>query len=344
MARRNLLAEAQAVGAAQVAPQVAALQNALSQAVADRNFAIHAAASAYQGMSGAIHRAGPQIRKNYREAQSSARATDAITAPAIAGSPVIAAAAAHEGRTGGRIIASQLAARLSDLSNRRIAAAAGRAFQVGKAVTDYNITAATNAQKMQQVGAQQGLYTAAALSKLTESAAGRQNQRLMQERSLNSQAALQSNSLASQQAIAGARLQSSEAIAGARLRSSEHNAALSRRQQKLGRQNQRFLQNQRLKEKSTSPAALSSTTIKGRQSILAWKQAYDKNPHNMSAVHAEAQSKNVPQTIIYAASNLSSKGYIAPREVHELQLMGVSVPKEWTGVQVQSHTRRRRGK
>lgn len=345
MARRNLLAEAQVTAAAQVAPQFQALDAALQQARADRDSAISAAATAYHGLSGAIHRAGPQVRKVYSGAQRSARGTDVIAKTqlgALASSPgvdVVKAAYAHEGAVGGTVIAKALASRLADLSDRRIASAAGRAFQVSKANSDYSAAAATNAEKRQGVAQQEGLLTGANFSKLTEAAAGRRNQRLMQERSLNSQANLQSE-----------RLASSERVADARLRSSEHTSALSRRQQKLGRIDRAKLQTQRLNAQArtqahktaSGPKPTAATTFKGTQAIQAWVDQY-KADGDMSTTADKARKQGIPSPIYNAAADIHSKGYISPAGVAALGRMGIAIPKAWTGVQVKPHTRKRRG-
>jgi hypothetical protein len=343
MARRNLLAEAQVTAAAQTAPQIAALSEALQQSRADRNFAISAAATAYHGLSGAIHRAGPQVKGIYSDAAKGAAGTDAIARPAIAGNPTIAAAYGHEASVGGGVLAKAMASRLADLSDKRIAAAAGRAYSVTKATSDYAAAAATNLNKRQNVAAQQGLLTGANLSKLTEAQAGRDLQQSLTNQKLASQATLQSQRLASQ-----------ESVAGARLRSSDHRAALSRRQQKLGRIDQGKRQDKQIAAADRRAGAqvgglrpTATQVFKGRDQILAVKNQYQSGIAAGKKLHeiaADGRTHGVHEQYLGAGADLATKGYITPPNVKRLNDLGVPVPKEWQGVPVKPHLRKPRGK
>lgn len=346
MARRNLQYEAQVQAQAQVAPQVYALQEALAQARADRNSAIHAAATAYKGVSGAIHRAGPQVRKNFRESQRMAAGTDAITAPALAGNPTIAAAAAHEGRVASHVLSRRLADRLSDLSDRRIAAAAGRAFQVGKAAADYSATAAGIQSKRQNLAAQEGLLAASNFSKLTESQADRDLRVRLQDDAQSFDAAklASEQSFTAHQNALGRRADRIET--GMELRGKRADRQFTAEQNALQRKNSRDIAriNKRGSGGSSSgPQPTAATTFKGRQAIEAWKDQYAASG-DMSKVASDARKKNVPAAIINAAANLHSKGYIAPREVQALERMGIAIPQEWKPQVIRPHLRKRRSR
>lgn len=343
MARRNLQYEAQVQAQAQVAPQVYALQEALAQARADRNSAIHAAATAYKGVSGAIHRAGPQVRKNFRESQRMAAGTDAITAPALAGNPTIAAAAAHEGRVASHVLSRRLADRLSDLSDRRIAAAAGRAFQVGKAAADYSATAAGIQSKRQNLAAQEGLLAASNFSKLTESQADRDLRVNLQD---DAQAFQGHQNALSRRQDALDRASRAKSDAAQREFTAEQNA-LSRRATRRNtvysqrQQNRRTAMSNRGSTAGPKPSA--DTTFKGRQAIQAWRDTYDADG-DMSTTAGKARKKGVPSPIYNAAADLHSKDYISPKGIRDLANMGIVVPKEWTPQFVKPYARKRRSR
>lgn len=350
MARRNLLAEAQVQAAAEVAPQVAALNEALAQARADRNSAIRAASTVYAGVSGTIHRAGPQVRQVYSGAKKQAQGDDALAQgilsklPSSGGVDTIRAAYAHEGAVGGTVIAKALASRLADLSDRRIAARAGQAFATNKAQADYSAAAATNASKRSALAQQQGLLTGSAFSKLTEAAAGRRNQRLMQQESENFQASQSQadHAFTAHQNALGRRSDRINTGISARGDASK----LEQQQQFTASQNAKDRQLRRDLAKQSGSAATKAPTgasIKGRNDIQALVDQY-KRSGDYSSVAKKAKKAGFHDSIIFAASNLASKGYIAPREVRDLAAVGIDLPKEWTGVTVRPHVRRRRSK
>jgi hypothetical protein len=342
MARRNLVYEAQVQAQAQVAPQFAALQEALVQARADRNAAIHVAAATSRGVGRAINRAGPQVRAAYK--------TSKLAAPAANyGSADYAQVSRNEQAVTGTALASSLGNALKELSDRRIEAAAGRAFRTQKALSDYQSAAATIATRRQSIAGQEGLYAASAYSKLAENQAQRDFQAQMkaseQAFSAHQNALSRRQQALTRQASAGqhAADQAAQAHQNALSRRASHaNTVYSQRQQNTRQQRQIAASGSKSKAAS-GPKPTAALTYAGRQSILAWKHEYDRVGDG-NVVAKDARGQKVPETIIRAAANLHYKNYIAPREVNELRNMGVVVPKEWQGVQVRPHTRRRRGR
>lgn len=336
MARRDLLQEARVTAAAEVAPQIAALSEALSQARSDRNAAIHTAAAGSKGIGRAINRAQGTIKRAYKDTAGLGAAPQSYSGGAYAG------AAQNERAVTGTVLASSLANALKEGSDRRIEAAAGRAYRSAAAEGAYRTQVAGIQTKRQSVAAQEGLLAGAALSKLTEAAAGRKNQRILQSQRLDSQASLQTERLASQEAVAGARLQSSA-----------HQSALGRRQQKLNRiavgnrQDKSIAAADRragVKGANGGVKPTSAHVYKGRQSIQVLADHYKTSGQKMHKVAAEARKQGYPETIIQAASQLATNKPIHPSLEKKLNDLGYTIPPEWQGVTVKPHVRRRRSK
>lgn len=341
MARRNLLAEAQVTAAAQVAPQIAALGEALQQARADRNSAIHAAAAANAGIAHAIHLAGSSVKKGYRGAQ-------ALAAPGQSYSnSQYGAAAGAERSLGTTALASSLANSLKELSDRRISAAAGRAYATQRALGDYEGKVAGVQSKRQSLAAQQGLLTGAAYSKLSESQADR-NLRLSLQRESESFTAGQNRLGRKQDRILTNRKITADAIATENAQ--EFTAGQNAKNRRAARRNTVYSQNQqnkraRLAARGTGgggPKPSADHVYKGRTSIELIRGEYAKGG-SMHTVAEDARKKGYPEPIINAAADLHTKGHISPQGVRKLEQLGYTVPKEWTGIQVRPHTRRRKG-
>lgn len=335
MARRDLLAEAQVQAAAQTAPQVAALSEALTQARADRNSAIRAAAAANAGIAHAIHLAGPAVKAGYTGAQKLAAPPQGYSDERYG------RAAGSEQRLGTTALASSLANSLKELSDRRISAAAGRAYATSKAQADYAGNAASIASKRQALASQEGLLTASALSKLTEAMAGRKNQRLMQERSIASAQTIAANTQAAEDArlLSSQSFTASENAAG---RKFKHHEDAAGRKFTAGQNAAKLAADAAKAQKKAAQAPKpTATELKGRQNIQILKDHYDSTG-DMSKAAADARKQGYPEPVIGAAADLHSKGYVTPQNVQKLKVLGYSVPKEWTGVQVRPHTRKRR--
>jgi hypothetical protein len=344
--RASLRKQAEAEAFLRVQPQISALREAAAQAVVDRNSAISAAAAASHGIGRAINRAGPSIRRAYsgvsKDAASSGAMVDDVAKSLPAAGPVgaiLSGAITRERAAGSQRQARSLAGALVELSDRRIEAAAGRAYQTSKALSQYAAERSKLSSRASDVAATQGAAAEASFGKLTQAEEDRQLRR-----------DLQSQSLASQKLLTEERLASSEKVAGANRRSSDHRAALTRRQSKLGRIQTAKLQSQRLaaagttkKTATTTPGGapkLTATEQKGRQSISLIQREYASG-RPMHEVAADARKKGYPEPLIGAAADLHSKGYVSPENVRKLHALGYSVPKEWTGVTVRPHTRKR---
>jgi hypothetical protein len=340
MARRNLLYEARVQAAAQVAPQIAALSEALQQARADRNAAIRTAAATSRGIGRAINRAGPSVKRAYSGAVGLGAPSQEFKSDAYRQS------AANERAVTGTALASSLGNALKELSDRRIEAAAGRAYRTQAALGQYAGDVAKVQSKRQSLAAQEGLLAASNFSKLTEKQADRDLRVDLQ----NDAQAFQGRESMLQRK--NTRLNASRQIAATNLNREDtqsfqaHQNALGRR---ASRKNTVYSQRQQNRRAALGgsagggPKPTATTTYKGRQAIQGWVDQY-RSSGDMSSVAAKAKKQGVPSPILLAAANLYDKGYIAPREVKALRNMGVVVPKDWTAQVVKPYVRKRRGK
>lgn len=350
-ARLRNQAEAEAV--LRYAPQQASLHASLAQAIADRNAAIRAAATAYTGASGAIHRAGPQVRRNFREAARSTAGTDAITRKALGGlapSPgvdVVKAAAAHEGAAGGRVLARRLAERLADLSDRRIAAAAGRAYVVGRANADYSAAAATNAAKRSDIAAQQGLFAQTRFGALEHEEEGRQLQRDLQRQRLHSQAQLQSDRLVSQASLQAQRLDASERE-GIRDRKNARRLASIKAKSNRQRygvgsltQEQETKHIDAIEQIASIVKSAPALPVEKNGRVVGQRRATPKELRQKLLSGDSPIGRPIPADLVDVAMDLASKGWISRRGVEALHRRGLHVPKAWAPTVVGPHLRRR---
>jgi hypothetical protein len=328
---RNLLYEAQATAQAQVAPQFAALQEALATARADRDSAIRTAAVASRGLGRAINRAGPSIKAAYKTGKLAA-------AGAKYGSADYAQVARNEQAVTGTALASSRANALKELSDRRIEAAAGRAFRTQKALSDYQSAAATIATRRQSVAAQYGALTASAYSKLAEAQAQRDFQAQMKA---SEQAfSAHQNALSRRQQELTREAESSRQASTQAFQA--HQNALGRRASRRNLVYTQKQQNQRTAKTSSAPTKTQiARTDVYLKTIQAYKADQAKN-RPLSQTTREAVKAGVPQAVANAAAEYAKRGHIAPTTADNLRAFGIVVPKSQVGVPIRAHTRRRR--
>lgn len=329
--------QAQLQAAAQVAPEYAALGAALSQAIAERDTAIHSGRAAFKGISGAIHKAGPRVKKAYSNAQGQSAAAEGLANQTFASlgpsAAPFAAASAREKAVGINVLAQSKANAQKELSDRRIQAAAGAAFAHQKAVGNYAAKSSEIAQKHQQVAQREGLYAANALAKLEQHQADQQFQA--------TQNAIQRNFQGHENALSR-RTSTLNSIRGARAVGArqEDQQAFQAGENRKSRAQQRSLANAG-KGAARPPEAV----FKGRNAILAVEGKYRADTASGKKLHeiaADARKNGVAEPILAAGADRATKGYITPYNVKRLQQLGIDVPKEWQGVQVRPHTRKRR--
>lgn len=354
MARRNLYAEAEAIAASQFAPQVAALGEALTQAKADRNAALHTAAAASKGIGRAINRAGSSVKKAYDLKGLGLGGGQSYSSGAYG------AAAANERAVTGTALASSLANSLKELSDRRIEAAAGRAYRSAAAQGDYAASVSKIRSQRQSLAGQQGLATAATLSKLTEAQAGRDF--TAHENELSRLATANENAAQRQFTHHEDALDRRNSRINAGRSADAELTKLASQQQFTATQNAKSRKNARIiagmrtdpdtasvtqhvagqRQKIRQAADWYEALNSGKAAVVPTGKGKTKTIKSMPELHRFLSENGAPQSVIFAASNLGTKGYVAPREVKALQDLGVTVPKDWTGVTIKPHTRRRR--
>lgn len=349
----KLRQQAEAEAVLRYAPQRASLQASLAQAIADRNSAIDAAATVYAGASGAIRRAGPQVRTVYRDARRSAAGADAVARKTLdglassAGVDTIKAAYAREGAVGGAVVAKALAARLADLSDRRIAAAAGRAFAVNRAASTYSAAAATNAAKQSDLAAQQGVFAQTRLGALENEEVGRQLQRDLQSQRLRSQSQLQTERLQSQAQLQSQRLDATaregmrtrrNARSLARIRSSNAKPARGPGSLTQAQETDRLDAIGRIASVIESAP---SVPVTKNGSVVGQRKPTEKEIRQSLLSGQSPIGRPVPADLINVAMELAQKGWLSAPNARVLQARGLRVPKAWQPTVVSPHLRRR---
>lgn len=169
---RTLRRQARAEATLRTAPEASVLREMLIQAVADRDVALKAATGAAHGVTSAVNKAGPSLRHVYGDAITQSRTTEKTidsTLRSMGGpaSTIRAAMARERGAGAGRLSAS-LTSALSELSNRRIEAAAGRAQATNAALGEYSTTKAKLTRQASSLASQAGLYASTRYGELTD--------------------------------------------------------------------------------------------------------------------------------------------------------------------------------
>jgi hypothetical protein len=169
---RTLRRQAQAEATLRTAPQASVLREMLIQAMSDRDVAIKAATGAAHGVTAAVAKAGPSLKHVYSDAINQAHGTSATVDATLSSMGAVAgpyqAAMARERGTGADRLSQSLTSALSELSNRRIEAAAGRAQATNAALSEYSTTKAKLTRQASDLANQSGLYASTRLGELTD--------------------------------------------------------------------------------------------------------------------------------------------------------------------------------
>ena len=147
------------------------LREMLMQAMSDRDTAIAAATGAARGVTSAVNKAGPSLKKAYGAAIDESHGTtatvDATLSQMGASAGPVQAAMARERGAGAERLSASLASALSELSNRRVEAAAGRAQATNAALSEYGSTKDKLTRQALDLSDQAGLYASTRYGELT---------------------------------------------------------------------------------------------------------------------------------------------------------------------------------
>lgn len=150
--RKRYVNQAKDLAIVRFGPELSALNALLKQAQQTRDETIKSGRTAATSIQSSVDLARPEVRNVYKGAQATADAANKIAAPSLAalpaGSPIAAAAALEQSGLRSRLGESR-AATLSELSDRRVDAAAGAAGQTRQANTLFGKT-------QQQIGTRRG--------------------------------------------------------------------------------------------------------------------------------------------------------------------------------------------
>jgi hypothetical protein len=151
-------------------PELGALTALLKQAQQTRSEQLGSARTANAAIQSSLDLARPEARNVYTAAQRTANAQNAITAPSLAalpaGNPYSAAAAIEQSGLKGRLAESE-AATLSELSQRRVDAAAGYAGTRRQAQRDYGKTLGQLGDRGRGITQEMGAYIGSTIADLT---------------------------------------------------------------------------------------------------------------------------------------------------------------------------------
>jgi hypothetical protein len=166
---RRYTRQATNLGIVRYGPELGALTALLKQAQQTRSEQLGSARTANAAIQSSLDLARPEARNVYTAAQRTANAQNAITAPSLAalpaGNPYSAAAAIEQGGLKSRLAESK-AATLSELSQRRVDAAAGYAGTRRQAQRDYGKTLDQLATRRLGIKKEAGAYIASTIDDL----------------------------------------------------------------------------------------------------------------------------------------------------------------------------------
>jgi hypothetical protein len=167
---RRYTRQSRNLGIVRYGPELGALTALLKQAQQTRSEQLGSARTANAAIQSSLDLARPEARNVYTAAQRTANAQNAITAPSLAalpaGNPYSAAAAIEQGGLKSRLAESK-AATLSELSQRRVDAAAGYAGTRRQAQRDYAKTLGQIGDRSRGITQEMGAYIASTLEDLT---------------------------------------------------------------------------------------------------------------------------------------------------------------------------------
>jgi hypothetical protein len=167
---RRYTRQSRNLGIVRYGPELGALTALLKEAQRTRSEQIGSARTANAAIQSSLDLARPEARNVYTAAQRTANAQNAITAPSLAalpaGNPYSAAAAIEQSGLKSRLAESK-AATLSELSQRRVDAAAGYAGTRRQAQRDYGKTRGQIADRGLGITREMGAYIGSTIADLT---------------------------------------------------------------------------------------------------------------------------------------------------------------------------------
>jgi hypothetical protein len=180
-----LTAQAQNEALVRYGPQRFALRELLQQALTTRDMHLRAAAGAERGIQAAIAAARGQTARTYADAAQTTTGTRGLVDEALAklgpgASPFAAAIARERGGATDRLTEGQ-ANTLQDLTQRRLEAASGRAYETQAATQQFGQDVGKVQRSYQELAAEQGAFTQGRVGELKKEQADRQFQRDLAE-------------------------------------------------------------------------------------------------------------------------------------------------------------------
>jgi hypothetical protein len=349
---RTLRRQAQAEATLRTAPQASVLREMLIQAMSDRDVAIKAATGAAHGVTAAVAKAGPSLKHVYSDAINQAHGTSATVDATLSSMGAVAgpyqAAMARERGTGADRLSQSLTSALSELSNRRIEAAAGRAQATNAALSEYSTTKAKLTRQASDLANQSGLYASTRLGELTDAERKARQQAHQQALTRRSQAVQNALSRKNSRLTAGVDAQGKVIPGGAKdtpggkkhLSASEQRSRgqlLADAKNQIG-QAQTWIDRYRSGSHALSDKEIRSRLGNGDSFAVPVHRINPKTGQPAKQFKTDKQGQVVTQQVkvpkldqdfVQAALELKDQGYLSTKTVHALRQRKIHVLQEW---------------
>jgi hypothetical protein len=352
---RTLRRQAQAEATLRTAPQASVLREMLIQAMSDRDVAIKAATGAAHGVTAAVAKAGPSLKHVYHDAINQAHGTSATVDATLSSMGAVAgpyqAAMARERGTGADRLSQSLTSALSELSNRRIEAAAGRAQATNAALSEYSTTKAKLTRQASDLANQSGLYASTRLGELTDAERKARQQAHQQALTRHAQAVQNALGRKNSRLTAGVDAQGKVIPGGAKDKpaGAKHLSASEQRTrgEKLAQAKSQIAQAQtwinrfRNGAKPKSDKEIRQLLASGQSARSIGKDVPVMLPNGKPKTDARGQIVTRVQTIkgdpvpkldadfIQAALELENQGHLSTATIHALRGRRIHVIQEW---------------
>jgi hypothetical protein len=352
---RTLRRQAQAEATLRTAPQASVLREMLIQAMSDRDVAIKAATGA-GARSHRRRRQGrpqPQARLPRRDQPGARHQRNRGRHPLEHGR----GRRALSGRDGARAgngadrLSQSLTSALSELSNRRIEAAAGRAQATNAALSEYSTTKAKLTRQASDLANQSGLYASTRLGELTDAERKARQQAHQQALTRHAQAVQNALSRKNSRLTAGVDAQGKVIPGGAKDKpaGAKHLSASEQRTrgEKLAQAKSQIAQAQtwinrfRNGAKPKSDKEIRQLLASGQSARSIGKDVPVMLPNGKPKTDARGQIVTRVQTIkgdpvpkldadfIQAALELENQGHLSTATIHALRGRRIHVIQEW---------------
>lgn len=361
--RRTLRRQAKAEAYLRTAPQASALREMLAQAVSDRDSAIKAATGAATGVTHAINAARPQIEKVYGGAIGQANTISQTVDERLQGmgapaSPIRASIERERG-VGQVRLSESLANALTDLSNQRVSAAAGRAYATENALNTYTGDKAKIGRQAMDLAEQAGVFTSTRYGELVGDQ--RKQQFTAREKARDRRATSRENTRnrRNQRITSGVDAQGQIIPGGPKdpkvkaqgenakpLTAAEQRArgqVFAHAKDQIGKARDYIKQ---LSAKNSPEKIKHYLTVGLNQAQMVPvidPKTKKAQTDARGQVKLRKQTVKIPAfdaTFVNAAVELEDKGFLSERTVHDLRAQKIHVPKDWLPVKVKFHYRR----